>query len=43
MTTTAGYLDLITDEHKERPKFVATVQASVEPFAKLQEIKLATL
>ena len=38
MTTTAGYLDLITDEHKERPKFVATVTASVEPFAKLQEV-----
>lgn len=38
MTTTAGYLDLITDEHKERPKFVATVTATVAPFAKLQEV-----
>lgn len=37
MTTTAEYLDLITDEHNTKPKFVATVQASVEPFAKLQE------
>ena len=38
MTTTAGYLDLITDEHKEKPKFVATVTASVDPFAKLQQV-----
>jgi hypothetical protein len=38
MTTTAEYLDLITDEHKQRPKFVATVTSSVAPFAKLQEV-----
>lgn len=38
MTTTVGYLDLITDEHKEKPKFVATVTASVSPFAKMQEV-----
>lgn len=38
MTTTAEYLDLITDEHKEKPKFVATVTASVDPFAKLQQV-----
>lgn len=38
MTTTAGYLDLITSEHQNKPKFVATVTASVSPFAKLQEV-----
>lgn len=38
MTTTAEYLDLITSEHQEKPKFVATVAASVAPFAKLQEV-----
>lgn len=38
MTTTAGYLDLITSEHREKPKFVATVTASVSPFAKIQQV-----
>lgn len=38
MTTTVGYLDLITSEHRNKPKFVATVEASVSPFAKIQEV-----
>lgn len=38
MTTAADYTDLITDEHREKPKFVATVAASVSPFAKLQDV-----
>lgn len=38
MTTAAGYLDLITSEHQDKPKFVATVSASVSPFARLQEV-----
>lgn len=38
MTTTAGYLDLITSEHREKQKFVATVTASVSPFAKIQQV-----
>ena len=32
------YLALITSEHRNKPKFVATVSASVSPFAKLQEV-----
>lgn len=36
--TTDEYLTLITSEHKEKPKFVATVTSSVSPFAKLQEV-----
>lgn len=36
--TTDEYIDLITDEHRDKPKFVATVKASVEPFAKLQQV-----
>jgi hypothetical protein len=36
MRTTAEYLALITSEHNEKPKFVATVEASVAPFAALQ-------
>jgi hypothetical protein len=36
--TTEEYLALITTEHQERPRFKATVQASVSPFAKVQEV-----
>lgn len=36
--TTDEYLALITSEHATKPKFVATVTASVSPFAKLQEV-----
>lgn len=36
--TTDEYLALITQEHKDKPKFVATVSASVSPFSKLQEV-----
>lgn len=36
--TTDEYLNLITSEHRERPKFVATVNASVSPFAKVQAV-----
>ncbi len=35
--TTDEYISLITQEHIDKPKFVATVTASVSPFAKLQE------
>lgn len=36
--TTDEYVDLITDEHRSKPKFVATVTASVDPFSKLQQV-----
>lgn len=36
MRTTEGYLALITSEHNEKPRFMATVEASVAPFASLQ-------
>lgn len=36
--TTDEYLALITTEHQNRPKFIATVSASVSPFAKIQEV-----
>lgn len=36
--TTDEYVALITQEHIDKPKFVATVTASVSPFAKLQEV-----
>jgi len=39
--TTDEYLALITSEHRSRPKFVATVQASVSPFARIQEVLLS--
>jgi hypothetical protein len=39
--TTDEYTSLITSEHIERPKFVATVRASVSPFAKIQEVLLS--
>lgn len=32
------YTSLITSEHRDRPKFVATVTASVSPFAKIQDV-----
>ena len=36
--TTDEYLALITTEHQNRPKFIATVSASVSPFAKIQTV-----
>lgn len=36
--TTDEYLALITQEHATKPKFVATVAASVAPFSKIQEV-----
>lgn len=36
--TTDEYLALITQEHADKPKFVATVSASVSPFSKIQEV-----
>lgn len=36
MRTAEQYLALITSEHNEKPRFVATVKASVAPFAALQ-------
>lgn len=39
--TTDDYLSLITSEHRERPKFEATVSTSVSPFAKIQEVLLS--
>lgn len=35
---TEEYVALITSEHTDKPKFVATVTASVSPFAKLQQV-----
>lgn len=32
------YLALITSEHRDRPKFAATVKATVSPLAKIQEV-----
>jgi hypothetical protein len=36
--TTDEYLALITQEHIDKPKFVATVSASVSPFSKIQSV-----
>lgn len=36
--TTDEYLALITTEHQNRPRYIATVQASVSPFAALQSL-----
>lgn len=36
--TNDEYLALITQEHADKPKFVATVSASVAPFSKIQEV-----
>lgn len=36
MRTTAEYLALVTSEHNQKPRFMATVEASVAPFASLQ-------
>ena len=36
MRTTEGYLALVTSEHNDKPRFMATVEASVAPFASLQ-------
>lgn len=36
--TSEEYLDLITPEHAEKPRFTATVLASVAPFAGLQAV-----
>lgn len=35
------YLSYITNQHAQRPKFVATVSASVAPFVKIQEVLLS--
>lgn len=42
LETDAGYLDLITSEHRDKPKFSATVSALVAPMESLQQF-LATL
>lgn len=39
--TTDEYLNLITSEHRGKPKFEATVSTSVSPFAKIQEVLLS--
>ena len=39
--STERYLSLITSEHQERPKFKATVDACVSPFAAIQEVLLS--
>lgn len=36
--TTDEYLALITTEHQERPRFKATVEATVAPFSKVQQV-----
>lgn len=36
--TTDEYLALVTQEHSDKPKFMATVQACVSPFAKIQQV-----
>ena len=36
--TTDEYLALVTTEHQHRPKFMATVEATVAPFAALQSL-----
>lgn len=38
MATVEEYLDLIPSEHREKAKFVATVQASVEVFVRIQDL-----
>lgn len=41
--TVEKYLSLITSEHRDRPKFRATVGATVSPFAKIQEVLRAMI
>lgn len=36
--TTSDYADLITSEHRSKPRFVATVSASVEPAVEVQAV-----
>lgn len=36
--TLSEYIRLITTEHADKPKFIATVSASYEPLAKVQEV-----
>jgi hypothetical protein len=35
--TVETYLNLITSQHRDKPKFVATVQATVSPLVALQD------
>lgn len=37
---TASYLDLVTSEHADKPKFLAVLQATCQPFADIQEVQL---
>jgi hypothetical protein len=41
MTTAADYLALIPSQHRDKPKFAATVSASVQPFVDMQELLLS--
>ena len=36
--TIETYLNLITSEHRDKPKFEATITAGVSPFAKIQDV-----
>lgn len=36
--TIENYLNLITSEHRDKPKFEATVTVGVSPFAKIQDV-----
>lgn len=38
MATLISYLNLITSEHREKPNFVSTVSASVDPLVSLQNV-----
>lgn len=43
MKTVAEYLDLITQQHRDKPRFMATVEAIVAPYVHLQNVMMSFL
>ena len=43
MKTVAEYLDLITQQHRDKPRFMATVEAMVTPYVHMQNVIMSFL
>lgn len=43
MKTVAEYLDLITQQHRDKPRFMATVEAMVTPYVHMQNVMMSFL
>ena len=43
MKTVAEYLDLITQQHRDKPRFMATVESIVAPYVHIQNVMMSFL